>query len=114
MRLFVNNDWDLEIVDDRIPLVGGIPLFGKTNTNDVWMWLYEKAWVKHKGTLAILSDEAESVLAIAGRPVFMGWTATRAFADLPPMLAVRSSKQEIRNMGLIPGCLYHLARICVF
>ena len=51
MNFYINGELSEIIVDDFFPCepVNGTPAFSKTNGNEIWVLLLEKAWAKING-----------------------------------------------------------------
>ena len=49
MRILYRGKWRTIDVDENIPFVFGEPAFSKSNQNELWVILLEKAWAKMYG-----------------------------------------------------------------
>lgn len=54
--LFIDGLWKCIIVDDRIPVVDGSPIFSRANNNELWVILIEKAYAKLFGSYEIIES----------------------------------------------------------
>ena len=52
MRFWINGVETPVIVDDHFPCRNGAPCFSKSNTQEIWAMLLEKAWAKLYGSYA--------------------------------------------------------------
>ena len=52
MRFWINGVETPVIVDDHFPCRDGAPCFSKSNTQEIWAMLLEKAWAKLYGSYA--------------------------------------------------------------
>ena len=63
MKICKNGEWREVVIDDRIPCALGSPAFSRSNGDELWVLLLEKAWAKlHNSYERIEAGFAEHVL----------------------------------------------------
>ena len=61
IKLFISGKWKIITIDDLFPFKGNFPAFSRTNSNDIWIFLLEKAFAKIYGSYLQIENGNPSI-----------------------------------------------------
>jgi calpain-15 len=120
IKLNIDGEWKVVCVDDYIPIKWGKPVFSKSQNQDLWVILLEKAWAKVCGSYqSIESGVAKEVLKLlSGAPTEFFLTKEEDFitkleecAKQKCIMVSGSFKEASKLTGLVPGHAYSILKV---